>query len=158
MTQQPNEDAVRRTVMAAVSADRAFGVFTDGLATWWPREYTFAGDALETIGIEPRAGGRCFERSADGHIREWGRVLAWDPPRRLVFSWQISPARTLEPDPAKASEVEVRFVAVGPAATRIDLEHRGFARHGAGGAGYRAALDAAEGWTYILERYRAALA
>ncbi len=158
MTRQTPEDEVRRTATLRVPADRAFAVFTDGLAIWWPPEYTWAGDALDTIGIEPREGGRCFERGPHGFWCDWGRVLVWDPPHRLVLSWQISPERVPEPDPAKASEVEVRFVAEGPSACRVELEHRGFERHGEGGAGYRAGMDSAEGWTYILDRYAAAVA
>jgi uncharacterized protein YndB with AHSA1/START domain len=157
MSHQTIED-VRRNVTVPVPAERAFAVFTDGLATWWPREYTWAGDALDTIGIEPRAGGRCFELGPHGFRCDWGRVLVWDPPRRLVLAWQISPEPAPEPKPTKASEIEVRFVAEGPAVTRVELEHRGFERHGSGGAGYREAMGSAQGWAYILGRYAAAVA
>lgn len=154
MNRRSSEEAVRRTVTVRVLPDRAFAVFTDELATWWPREYTWARDVLDTIGIEPTEGGRCFERGPYGFWCNWGRVLVWDPPSRLVFSWQISPRR--EPDPAKASEVEVRFVAEGLQATRVELAHRSFERHGEGSDGYRAALDSEQGWSLILDRYAAA--
>ncbi|HET8726192.1 MAG TPA: SRPBCC domain-containing protein, partial [Alphaproteobacteria bacterium] len=84
-------------------------------------------------------------------------VLAWEPPHRLVLAWQISPRREPEPDPARASEVEVRFASEGPSVTRVAFEHRGFANHGADADGYRAGLDSAQGWTFILDRYAAAL-
>jgi uncharacterized protein YndB with AHSA1/START domain len=83
----------------AAPVERAFATFSDGLAGWWPREYTWAQDTLETIAIEPREGGRCFERGPHGFHCDWGRVLAWDPPDRLAFTWQIGPDRVPEPNP-----------------------------------------------------------
>jgi uncharacterized protein YndB with AHSA1/START domain len=85
-------------------------------------------------------------------------VLVWDPPRRLAFSWQISPGREPIPDPKKASEVELRFGEEGPRSTRIEFEHRGFSRHGEGAEGYREAMGSEQGWPYILDRYAAKLA
>jgi uncharacterized protein YndB with AHSA1/START domain len=157
MTQHTGADAVRRTLTVPASPDRAFAVFTAKLASWWPPEYTWAGDVLDAIAIEPREGGRCFERGPHGFECDWGRVLVWDPPGRLVFTWQISPTRVPEPDPAKASEIEVRFAAEGSATTRVAFDHRGFERHGESGAGYRDALDSPQGWTYILDRYASAV-
>jgi uncharacterized protein YndB with AHSA1/START domain len=148
---------LQRTVTVPAPAERAFEAFTTGLAGWWPPEYTWARDVLETIAIEPRQGGRCFERGPHGFECDWGRVLAWDPPRRLLFTWQIGPDRVPEPNPEKASEVEVRFVENGDASTRVELEHRAFARHGDDGEGYRDALASPQGWPYILDRYAAAL-
>jgi uncharacterized protein YndB with AHSA1/START domain len=150
------EDTLHHATTVAAPVERAFATFSDGLAGWWPREYTWAQDTLETIAIEPREGGRCFERGPHGFHCDWGRVLAWDPPDRLVFTWQIGPDRVPEPNPAKASEVEVRFVADGPSATRVELEHRGFSRHGDGGDRYRAAMGSRLGWPLILDRYAAA--
>lgn len=157
MAGQVDDDAIRRTLLVPVGDARAFELFTEEMATWWPREYTWAGEVLEAIGIEPRAGGHCFERGPHGFECHWGRVLVWEPPHRLVFTWQISPERAPEPNPAKASEVEVRFVAEGPALTRVHLEHRHFARHGEGGSDYRAAMDSEHGWLMILQRYLAAV-
>ncbi len=150
---QPDEKAIRRTMTVPASAEQAFAVFTEGLASWWPAEYTWSQEVLETIAIEPGAGGRCFERGPHHFECDWGRVLAWEPPRRLVFSWQISPGREPQPNPTKASEVELRFTPEGEMATRIAFEHRGFERHGEGGDEYRAALDSPPGWSYILECY-----
>jgi len=157
MTQRTGDDAVRRTLTVAAPRERAFAVFTDGLATWWPREYTWGRDVLETIAIEPCEGGRCFERGPHDFQCDWGRVVLWDPPNRLVISWQISPRREPEPNPAKASEVEIRFIAEGPTSTRVEFEHRDLARHGEEGMSYRDALDSPQGWTLILERYVGAL-
>lgn len=157
MAQQDEGDAIRRTVTVRATPERAFAAFTEGLATWWPREYTWSGDVLDTIAVEPGEGGRCYERGPLGFHIDWGRVLRWQPPGRVVFSWQISPGREPVPDPAKASEVEVRFVADGPSSTRVELQHRDLARHGDGSAEYRAALDSPGGWPYILDRYAAAV-
>jgi uncharacterized protein YndB with AHSA1/START domain len=153
-----SDDAVRRTVVVEAPLEQAFSLFAEGLGRWWPAEYTWSGDVLEAIGLEPREGGRCFERGPHGFWCDWGRVLVWDPPRQLVLAWQIAPDRTPEPDPARASEVEVDFAAEGPEATRVRLEHRGFARHGPHGAEYRAGLDSPAGWTLLLDRFAAAVA
>ncbi len=156
MAEHDANEAVRRTFTIQAPVGRAFALFTGGMASWWPAEYTWAGDVLETISMEPGEGGRCFERGPHGFECDWGRVLAWDPPHRLVFTWQISPTRVPEPNPEKASEVEVRFAPDGPEATRVEFEHRDFAKHGEGAAAYRAAMHSAQGWTYILDRYEAA--
>jgi uncharacterized protein YndB with AHSA1/START domain len=149
-------DTVRQAVLVGAPLDRAFALFTQGFGTWWPREYTWAREKLDTIAIEPREGGRCFERGPHGFQADWGRVLTWDPPHRLVFRWQISPGREPVPDPDAASEVEVRFEAEDAQSTRVELEHRGFEKHGEGGAGYAAAMGSERGWPLILDRYASA--
>ena len=141
-------------VEVTVSPARAFTVFAAGLGEWWPREYTWSQDVLEGIGIEPLAeGGLCFERGPHGFSCHWGRVLAWEPPTRLVLAWQIAPSRAPEPDPARASTVAVAFAPVG-GGTRVSLEHRDFERHGEGWQDYEAGMGSPQGWPYILERYR----
>jgi uncharacterized protein YndB with AHSA1/START domain len=145
--------SVRAEVTVPVPVERAFAVFTDGFATWWPAEYTWSQDVLQTIGIEPVEGGPCFEIGPDGFRCDWGRVLAWEPRERLVFSWQIGPDRVPVPDAAKATEVEVRFTGAGQSGTRVELEHRGFERHGDAGSGYAAGMGSEHGWPYILGRY-----
>ena len=142
----------RSTVTVPRSPERAFVAFVDGFGEWWPPEYTWSQRTLEAIGIEPRRGGLCFERGPHGFRLDWGRVLAWEPPSRLVFSWQIGPARVPEPDPERAGEVEVRFEPDGDG-TSVELVHSGFERHGDGAEAYRAAMDSAQGWDYILGRY-----
>lgn len=158
MMERNADDAIRLDLTVPVPPARAFAVFAEELDSWWPPEYTWAGDVLETIAIEPREGGRCFERGPHGFKVDWGRVLAWEPPHSLLITWQISPGREPVPDPDKASEIEVRFQPEGADRTRVAFEHRHLARHGAGSEEYRTALAAQEGWPYILDRYAAVVA
>jgi uncharacterized protein YndB with AHSA1/START domain len=146
-------EPVRGEVVVPVMPAAAFRAFTEGFGRWWPPEYTWAGPVLETIGMEPGEGGLCFERGPHGFRVDWGRVLAWEPPGRLGFSWQVSPQRQPVPDPDRASVVEVAFAAEGDGATRVRLEHGGFERHGEGAAGYRDAMASAPGWPLLLERF-----
>ncbi|HVH12300.1 MAG TPA: SRPBCC family protein [Longimicrobium sp.] len=153
------DDAVRHAVSVPVPPADAFAAFTGRMAEWWPREYTWAVDALAAVAMEPRAGGRWYERDVRGAEQTWGEVRVWDPPRRVVLSWGISPTRQPEPDAAHASEIEVRFDAVDGDATRVQVEHRDFARHGADvAADYRAGMDSPAGWPTILARFAAVFA
>lgn len=132
-------------------------MFTEALTDWWVKEYTWSGPAaLAALGIEPWAGGMLYEIGPYGFRADWGRVLTWDPPRRLVFTWQIGPDRAPVPDPAWASEVEVLFLPDGFGRTRVEVEHRHFNRHGEAAEGYRQALTA--GWHELLSRYLASVA
>jgi len=144
----------RAATTVPVPPDRAFAVFAD-LGAWWPAEYSWSQDALVAIRLDPRAGGLCSEEGPHGFRCDWGRVLAWEPPARLRFTWQIGPDRVPQPDPARASEVEVRFSADGAGGTRVDVEHGGFERHGSGGAEYAAGME--QGWAHLLERFAAAV-
>jgi uncharacterized protein YndB with AHSA1/START domain len=148
-------EPVRKEVSVGLPPDRAFALFADGLGRWWPTPYTYAGDKFETAAIEPRAGGRWYERARGGAETSWGEVRAYEPGRRLVLSFAISPARAPEP-PEKASEVEIRFEPEGPAATRVALEHRDFERHGTGAATLRNGMDSGQGWPLILASYERA--
>jgi uncharacterized protein YndB with AHSA1/START domain len=154
MTQQPADEPIRAAVTVPLPADQAFPAFAD-LARWWPQEYTWAADTLEDIGLEPREGGFCYERGPHGFTCHWGRVLAWEPPTHLVFTWQIAPDRVPQPNPAKASEVEVTFHPADPSGTRVELEHRALARHGDAADAYRQAMASPQGWPLILDRYAA---
>ena len=156
MTHEPAEEPIRQVVTVPVPVERAFAAFTD-LASWWPREYTWAADTLEDIGLEPRQGGHCYERGPYGFTCHWGRVLTWEPPARLELAWQIAPDRVPEPNPANASEVELRFSPDDPSGTRVELEHRAFDRHGDAGGAYRNAMASPQGWPRLLDRYAASL-
>ncbi len=148
---------IQRSYAVPVDPAHAFDIFALAMAQWWPPEYTWAGPSLEWIGLEPRVGGPCFERGPHGFRCDWGRVLLWQPPRRLVLAWQIGPDRVPVPDPERASEVELTFLSEEEGGTRVEFEHRHFSRHGAGADAYRAALDSPEGWSYMLRRYTALL-
>lgn len=138
------------------SAERAFAVFTARLSDWWVKEYTWCGpDALVDIGIEAGEGGMAYEIGPHGFRADWGRVLTWEPPHRLVLTWQIGPDRVPVPDPARASEVEVQFRTEQGNRTRVEVEHRNFDRHGPDAEGYRQALTA--GWHELLSRYATAV-
>lgn len=144
---------VRKSVTVRASVDHAFKVYTEGFDTWWPRTHHIGAAPLEKAVIETRAGGRCYGRSIDGAETPWGTVLVWDPPRRLVLAWQITHEWGYEPDLAKASEVEIRFTPEAGGSTRVDLEHRHFHRHGAGGDSMRTAVDSPNGWSGLLKLF-----
>jgi uncharacterized protein YndB with AHSA1/START domain len=146
---------VRKTITVKASVDHAFKVFTDGFDTWWPRSHHIGKQPMVKAVIEPRAGGRCFGREADGTECDWGRVLTWEPPNRFVLAWQIGPTWQYESDLRKASEVEVRFTAEAGGLTRVNLEHRYFERHGEGAANVRSGVDSPNGWGGLLQIYAA---
>jgi uncharacterized protein YndB with AHSA1/START domain len=140
------------TISIAVPVERAFRVFTDSFNTWWPREYHIGKADMAEAVVEPREGGRWYERGVDGSECDWGRVLAWDPPHRLVLTWQINGQWQFDPDPEHASEIEVRFTADGPGQTRVDLEHRHLDRL-VDGQALRDGITGGGDWTHILERF-----
>jgi uncharacterized protein YndB with AHSA1/START domain len=144
---------IRGTITLAVPAERAFAVFTGSFGTWWPREYHIGQAEMADAIVEPRVGGRWYERGTDGSECDWGRVLAWDPPRRLVVTWQINGQWQYDPDPAHASEIEVRFTPDGPGQTIVDLEHRHLGRLAGGQAIHDAIVFGGGGWNAILERF-----
>jgi uncharacterized protein YndB with AHSA1/START domain len=147
---------VRKSVSVHASAAHAFKVYTEGFDTWWPRTHHIGKAPLEKAVIELRAGGRCYGLSIDGTECDWGTVLVWDPPHRLVLAWQITHEWGYEPDLAKASEVDIRFIPEGPDMTRVELEHRHFERHGAGGESMREAVNKPNGWSGLLALFAAA--
>ena len=116
--------AVRKSVTAEVPAAHAFEVFTSGFDSWWPRSHHIAKGELLAAVIEPKVGGRWYERGVDGSECDWGRVLAYEPPSRIVLSWHLNGRFEFDPDPAHASEIEVRFIPDGSSRTRVELEHR----------------------------------
>ena len=146
--------AARASVVVPGPPDRAFALFSEAMGEWWPREYTWSQAKLQRFGMEPVEGGLCFEVGPHGFRCDWGRVTVVEPPERLVFLWQIGPTRAPEPDPDRASEVEVLFVARGDEVS-VELSHSKFERHGEGSDDYRAGMNSPRGWTYILERFAA---
>ncbi len=144
---------VRKTINVNTSAERAFRLFTEGFDSWWPRSHSLGESGLDQAIMETRPGGRFYQRSLDGSECDWGQVLEWEPPRRVVLAWHLNAEWQYDPDPDKASEVEVRFTPEPDGSTRVDLEHRRFERHGAGGAIVRTSVDAPGGWGGLLQMY-----
>jgi uncharacterized protein YndB with AHSA1/START domain len=143
---------ITATATVGLPVDQAFRVFTDDFTGWWPYQYHIGEAEVAEILLEPRVGGRWYERGVDGSECEWGRVLAWEPPGRVVFTWQISGAWQFDPDPDHASEIEVLFVEDGPEQTRVEVEHRYFERLD-GGQAIHDAIRGGGSWTLLLENY-----
>lgn len=149
------EQIVRRSVLVEAAQEHAFAVFTTGLSRWWPLESHHIGsaEAAEAV-IEPRAGGRWYERGVDGSECDWGRVLKWEPPVRFSLAWMLGPGWEYDPDEAHATLVEVTFTAEGPSTTRVELVHSGFERV-PGGEQIRSGVAGEGGWGSLLQRYAA---
>ncbi len=143
--------AVRRSVTVNAPVERAFAVFTDSFGTWWPESYHVNPNGYETAFIEPFVGGRWFERAPDGSEYDWGRVLAWDPPHRIVLAWQLNNEYVFEPD--QSSEVEITFTAQDGGRTRVDLIHSKFEGL-TGGDGVAAVVGGETGWSALLPRFQ----
>jgi uncharacterized protein YndB with AHSA1/START domain len=155
MTAQTEATAVQTSIVVDVPVERAFTVFTDDIASWWPPDHHILEAELRDMVFEPRAGGYVYDRGVDGSECRWARVLVYEPPTRVVFSWDISLQWKVEPDPARTSEVEVRFVAEGTDRTRVELEHRHLERHGDGWQGMRDAVGSDGGWAQGLRIFAA---
>jgi uncharacterized protein YndB with AHSA1/START domain len=152
MTRTITPAPVRKSIEVRAAPARAFRFFTARIGQWWPPSHSILGVPPQDVVIEPAVGGRWYERGRDGSECDWGRVLAWEPPHRLVLSWQID--GTWHYDPALVTEVEIRFIPAG-AATRVELEHRHLERFGDRAAATRDALDSPEGWEGIIRAYAA---
>jgi uncharacterized protein YndB with AHSA1/START domain len=150
--------SIRHEIVVEAPIDRAFSVFTGDFGSFKPREHNLLGaDIAETV-FEPRAGGHIYDRGVDGSECRWARVLAYEPPERVVFSWDINPQWRPETDPERTSEVEVRFMSEGDSRTRVELEHRHLDRHGEGWEGVREGVDSEGGWPLYLQRYAGLIA
>lgn len=147
------ETVFRCAITVEVPIEEAFEVFTAGFDTWWPRPHHIGSAELAEAVLEPRMGGRWFERGVDGSECEWGRVLTWDPPHHVAVSWQIDADFRFEPDPDRASRVDVRFTAQDEETTRVELAHSGLERHGAEWRRLYASISSPGGWHTILAGY-----
>ncbi len=158
MTTPAAATSVRHEIVVEAPIERAFSVFTTGFGSFKPPEHNILGvDIAETI-FEPRVGGDVYDRGVDGSECRWARVLAYEPPDRVVFSWDISPRWQIETDIERTSEVDVRFTAETPNRTRVELVHRNLDRHGDGWEAVRDGVDAADGWPLYLHRFADVLA
>jgi uncharacterized protein YndB with AHSA1/START domain len=154
---QTADTAVRCEIVVEAPVDRAFHAFTHEMMDWWnPDHHILEGELAEMV-IEPHVGGHIFDRGVDGSECRWATVIAYDPPHRFAFSWNINLEWKLETDPSKTSEVEITFTEDGPDRTRVQLEHRNIERHGEGWEKMGEAVGSPGGWPSGLERFSAYL-
>jgi uncharacterized protein YndB with AHSA1/START domain len=144
--------AVRKSLTVAAPIALAFEVFTGRIEAWWPMASHHIGDGdCAAVVIEPRVGGRWFERSVDGVECVWGHVLVWEPERRVVLVWQLSAQWQF--DPRLHTEVEVRFTAIDDRTTQVELEHRGLEAYGADAPAMRDTFGSPNGWNGMLDHF-----
>jgi uncharacterized protein YndB with AHSA1/START domain len=153
MTTQAEQTSIRTEVVVEAPIERAFRVFTERFDQIKPREHNMLEVDIEESVFEPWAGGRVYDRGVDGSVCQWARVLAYEPPEHIVFSWDISPQWQIETDPQNTSEVDVRFIADDDNRTRVELEHRHLDRHGPGWEGTREGVRGDQGWPLYLQRF-----
>ncbi len=146
------ETSIRKSVVVNAPVAHAFEVFTERFNSWWPRTHHIGKAEPFTAILEPREGGRWFERGADGSECEWGRVLVYAPPARVAVSWHLGADYQYDPDPAKASRVDVTFHDEGEGKTRVELVHSQLDRHGAGWEKLRDSVGSSGGWGGIMEQ------
>lgn len=158
MTTPAEATSIRHEVVVEVAIERAFSIFTQRFGTFKPREHNMLSVEIAETVFEPRQGGHVYDRGTDGSECRWARVLAYEPPDRIVISWDIDPHWQVETDLDKTSEVEVRFIAETPDRTRVELEHRYLDRHGAGWQAVRGGVDSEGGWPLYLRRFADILA
>lgn len=144
---------IRHDVVVNAPLDRAFHVFTEKFGDFKPREHNLLKVPIEETVFEPRVGGHIYDRGVDGSLCKWARIVAYEPPNRVVFTWDIGPTWQLETDSARGSEVEVRFIAESAQRTRVELAHRNIERHGDGWESVAAGVDGDAGWPLYLRRY-----
>ena len=153
MIKEVQETSVHVQIVVEAPIERAFRVFTEEFDRIKPREHNLLRVEIAETVFEPRVGGHVYDRGVDGSECRWARVLAYEPPHRVVISWDISPQWQIETSLERTSEVEIRFVAESPERTRVELEHRHLDRHGAGWEGMRAGVESEGGWPLYLQRY-----
>ncbi|HEY6255079.1 MAG TPA: SRPBCC family protein [Xanthobacteraceae bacterium] len=142
---------VRKSITVKADTARAFEVFTARIGSWWPRSHCVASSPQKDVVIEPRAGGRWYEIGEDGSRCDWGKVLAWEPPARVLLAWQINGDWKYDPD--LITEVEVKFTPLADGETRVEFEHRNLERFGDKVEQVRGAIDSEGGWSGILKTY-----
>jgi uncharacterized protein YndB with AHSA1/START domain len=152
---QAAAQVVRRHVVVEAPIEEAFATFTERFGDFKPPEHNLLAAPIAETVFEPRVGGHIYDRASDGTECRWARVLAYDPPQRVVFSWDIGPTWQVETEPDNTSEVEVRFIQEGPHRTRVELEHRNLDRHGPGWEAVRDGIAHDQGWSLYLDRYAA---
>jgi uncharacterized protein YndB with AHSA1/START domain len=155
---QAAAQVVRRQIVVNAPIEQAFATFTDRFGDFKPPEHNLLAAPIAETVFEPRAGGHIYDRATDGTECHWARVLVYEPPQRVVFSWDIGPAWQVETDPDNTSEVEVRFTEEDPHRTRVELEHRNLDRHGPGWEAVRDGVADDQGWPLYLDRYAALFA
>ena len=155
---QTSAAVVRKQIVVDAPQERAFDVFTRRLGDFKPREHNLLAAPITETVFEPKVGGNIYDLGEDGSECRWARILAYEPPSRVVFSWDIGPTWQLEDEPENTSEVEVRFVAESADRTRVELEHRNIDRHGPGWEAVHEGVDGEAGWPLYLDRYAALLA
>ena len=153
MSTPASATSIRHEVVVEAPIERAFSVFTEGFGSFKPPEHNLLGVEIAETVFEPRVGGDVYDRGIDGSVCRWARVLAYEPPDRVVISWDISPQWQIETDLEKTSEVEVRFNPETPERTRVELEHRELDRHGDGWEAVREGVDSQGGWPTYLQRF-----
>ena len=153
-----NETSVRKSIRVNAPIAHAFKVFTEKFDSWWPRSHHIGKVEPYTAILEPRSGGRWFERGADGTECDWGRVLEYSPPARVSVSWHLGADFAYDPDPAKASRVDVTFHDEGNGETRVELVHSQLDRHGAGWEKLREGVSGPGGWPAIMDGFAIASA
>jgi uncharacterized protein YndB with AHSA1/START domain len=158
VSQQPTDTTVRHAVVVEAPIDKAFKVFTEDFGRFKPPEHNMLGVEIAETVFEARVGGSLYDRGVDGSECRWARVLAYEPPTRVVLSWDISPYWQVEADLEHTSEFEVRFIAETTDRTRVELEHRNLDRHGDGWEGVRDGVEGDQGWPLYLQRYAALFA
>ena len=144
---------VHKSITVAAPVERAFHVFTQDMQSWWPPDHHILDAPLAEMIFEPHEGGRIYDRGTDGSECQWARVLAYEPPTRVVFSWDINLQWEIETDPDRTSEIEIRFTPTTEGHTRVDLEHRNLDRHGEGWERMRDAVSTPDGWSLGLGRF-----
>jgi uncharacterized protein YndB with AHSA1/START domain len=155
MSDQSQATSVRHSVVVNTPIDEAFRVFTEDFGRFKPSDHNLLGTEIAETVFEPRVGGHLYDRGIDGRECRWARVLAYEPPHRLVISWDIGPTWQIETDPEMTSEVEVRFIVEGAERTRVELEHRHLERHGEGWQGIGESVDGDQGWPLYLQGFAA---